>query len=303
MAIKKNGAFGMVPEITVGVSDAVLLIVSVIGFVFLAITLYSMVILRLKSRHEMEEDEKDLNYEEKLATADVSTLNRAQRRARARHIMKQQRRITPAAPTVGEDGEPIQENQDLDDEPMQAMDPSLQHSSRKERQKAAKMAEKAERHLFEEERRRQQEEAQKAAKREKKERERMQSERSEEERQARQEQREADELAAYKRWKTFLASPDGTKSLSVNEWVKELEKIRAVSVDSLAKRFQISREAVVSRIQELQASSRITGVLEADGRFIYVSQVEMSTIASCLRRLDKASVQQIAKETHHIINQ
>ena len=87
-----DGPFGKAPEINVSVSDSILLVVSSVGFVILATTIYSIIITRLKTAQEIDEDE-ETDYDEKLTNADVSTLNRAQRRARARHIMKQQRRI------------------------------------------------------------------------------------------------------------------------------------------------------------------------------------------------------------------
>jgi hypothetical protein len=297
MTVKNAGPFGKAPEINVGVSDAILLVVSGIGFVMLAVTMYSIIITKLKTTKEIEEEEGELNYDERLANADVSTLNRAQRRARARHIMKQQRRIAPST-TAGENahGENEGEGQDHDE-----ADPSLRHLSRKERQKVAKAAEKEERALFEEDRRRQHIEAQEAAQREKKERERLMGERAEEERRARQEQRQAEEMTAYEHWKTFLASPDGTTALSVKEWVKELEKTRTVLFDNLAERFQIPREDVVSRIQELLASSRITGLMEADSRFIYISKEEMSSIASFIQTQDKVFLQQVVEKTEKII--
>lgn len=287
--------FGKAPEISVGVSDAVLLLVSGIGFVLLSVTMYSIIIARLKSREEIEEEEKDLKYEDKLANADVATLNRAQRRARAKHIMKQQRRIAPNRAIENEDGE-------NHDEPIQNLDPSIRHLSRKERQKAAKAAEKEERTLFEEERRRQHQEALEEAQREKKERERRLAEKAEVERRVRKEQRQSEELAAYEDWKRFLASPDLSKSLTVREWVKELENDRMVHVNQLAERFQVSTAEVVSRIQELVASFRVTGVLEADGRFIYVSKEEMSSIASFVKTQDKVSLLQLADQISLIIS-
>jgi hypothetical protein len=46
----------------VGVSDAILLFVSAIGFVMLAVTIYSIVLTRFKSAHEIEQEERELNY-------------------------------------------------------------------------------------------------------------------------------------------------------------------------------------------------------------------------------------------------
>jgi hypothetical protein len=290
MTAENEGPLGKAPDFSVGVSDTVLLLVSGAGFVFLAVTVYSIVLAKLKSSEEIEEEEKD--YDANLANADVSTLNRAQRRARARHIMKQQRRITPAGGALGENG-------DIDDN-NQVQENDASHLSRKDRQKAAKSAEKEERRLYENERQQQQQEAQKLAQQEKKERGRLMTEKTDEERQARYEQRMAEEMADYEKWRTFLASPDGSNVLAVKEWIAELQKSRLVYVKKLAERFDISRETVKERIQHMLASSRVTGIQDGD-RFIYLSMQEMTDVASFLQARDKTSLEQIVEKIEEII--
>jgi hypothetical protein len=292
MTAENEGPLGKAPDISVGVSDTVLLLVSGAGFVFLAVTIYSIVLAKLKSSEEIEEEGKEFNYDEKLANADVSTLNRAQRRARARHIMKQQRRITPAGGVLGENG-------DIDDN-NQVQENEASHLSRKDRQKAAKSAEKEERRLYENERRQQQQEAQKLAQQEKKERERLMTEKTDEERQARYEQRITEELTDYENWRTFLASPDGSNVLTVKEWIAELQKSRLVYVKKLAERFDISRETVEERIQHILAASRVTGIQDGN-RFIYLSMQEMTDVASFLQARDKTSLEQILEKIEEII--
>ena len=52
-------------DVSVGFSDVALLIVSGIGFIVLVVTAYSILITRLKSTKEIqEEEEEDLNYED-----------------------------------------------------------------------------------------------------------------------------------------------------------------------------------------------------------------------------------------------
>lgn len=293
MTVENDGPFGKAPDISVGASDTALLVVSFGGFFFLAFTVYSIVLTKLKSRQEIEEEEQELNYEERLVAADVSTLNRAQRRARARHIMKQQRRITPINST--ENGE---ENNDVNHENGRANE--MHHLSRRERQRNAKAAEKEERRLFEEERRKQQEEAQRIAKREKKERERLLNERAELERKARQEQRVAEEAAAYETWKIFLSSPDGRTVLSVKEFKEELKENRICQLTELAKRFSIQQQEVASRIDELIASMRLTGIHEG-GTFTFISMEEMKLLSSWIQTRDVTSLTEIKNKIDEII--
>jgi DDRGK domain len=232
-----------------------------------------------------------LNYEERLVRADVATLSRAERRARARTIMKQKRRVTPAAQqprqVVVEQDEGDDEGQvgqampllqqdaqqhevgHQDDDGHDDGDHSLnhhhqqQHASRKERQRLAKLAEKEERRACVQERRQQQEQAQQVARHEKRERERLQAMRSEEERTMQKQQQQAQEQQRRVAWNTFLSSPKrAAMTLSVEEWINsiELKQQRTVNIDELAESFDLSTQHVKERIHELIRQRRVAGV-------------------------------------------
>ena len=80
------------------------------------------------------------------------------------------------------------------------------------------------------------------------------------------EQKRVQEFEAYEKWKVILQSEDF--SLSVLEWIKELQKNRAMRMDDIAKRLDVLSSAVTVWIQELLDSARPTGVLESDWRTI-----------------------------------
>jgi hypothetical protein len=298
---KNDGPLGKVQDnnMSIGASDAVLLAVSFAGFCMLAWSMYSIVLAKLKTAEELrqEAEEREISYEERLAKADVSTLNRAQRRARAKHIMKQQRRL------AGADGEMIddplhqeqqlvapqqqqqqQHQQQQHDEHVPAFHGDSHHAntqhllSRKERQKAAKQVELQERKLLEEDRRNEQKKAQEAAKARRKTKELHKTLQMERERKERREQQEADELANYRAWKIFLENEksirnnhdengDGqnqSNTITVQEWIGELKENRIVYLSDLADRFEVDESAVHDRIQELLDTSRLCGILEKD---------------------------------------
>ena len=284
-----DGPFGTAPDIGVGFSDAALLVASGLGFLVLSMTVYSIVITKLKSAEEIEEEAEDFNYDEKLANADVSKLTRAQRRARARYIMKQQRRVAPAGPggtaPTNEEGQMLLENEanpggDHPDDQAGTM-------SRKERQKAAKLAEKEERKLFEEERRKQQIQAQAVAQKEKQQREKIEAQKAEEERILKQKQKEEQERKDYENWKIFLGSGE-TQSISVLEFIEEMKVKRVESIETLAERFEKSPDEVVQRIRDLIEANRISGMLEND-RFMYLSDEELVAIATAIKSRDQTS--------------
>ena len=309
------------PEIGVGASDTVLLAVSGVGFCLMALTMFFYIIPKLKNANELLDDEdeldengKPISYDEKLARiTDVSSLNRAQRRARARHIMKQKRKED--GNVVAQQQQQQQQDGNNDEPPVQDIPPmndnndnnhqhhNLRHLSRKERTERAKQKEREERRALESVRRREQQKVEEVLHRQKMEKDRQKAIEAEQQRQHRVKQRETDELVAYQNWRTFLpiikgaAQEGGTwdttnrgddedndnNVLTVHEWIKELNepdsdddgtsRTKIVTISSLSKRFGAPPEQVRSRIHELLVSGRVAGILEEE-------QKDVSTTAA-----------------------
>ena len=302
-----DGPLGKAPEINVGVSDSIIIGVSMIGFCFLAYTLYN-IIVKVKSSRELdiEGEENEKSFEELLAQADVSTLTRAQRRARARHIMKQQRRAAgDEVQAVDGDGDEQQEHVEIIPHHHQNEDqhPSLRNlKSRKERQKVAKQIEVQERKLLETQRLKEQQIAQQEALQKKKEREEIQKLQQEKEKQIRMEQSTKKELIEYYKWKTFLPSPsvdddidDPTEltkdnntrnSITVKAFIEMMEKRnhKSMEIEELSTQYNTSKEDIRERIQQLIDCGRLTGILTTSGSFIYLSPNDMLSLATTIKQ-------------------
>ncbi|CAB9507853.1 expressed unknown protein [Seminavis robusta] len=281
-------------EVTVGFSDGTLLAISVFGFAVMAFVVFSIIISRVKSADELEKGEADtdLNYEEELLRADVASLNRAQRRARAKALMKRERRV------VGDE----QQLPQHDDEHHNEDDSNEPHLSRKDRQKAAKVAERKERHVNEEQRREEQKQAMLVAKEEKKKRLELEAERAKEQKIRREEELEQKKKEEFDNWNTFLVSRDRTVSLSVHDWVQELQFQNAVVVPlrNITRRFDCSMEQVKERICQLVDEGRINGVV--DGEMFYVlSHRHLLSLASFVAANREVSLRDVSHETKRIL--
>ena len=287
-----EGPFGDGANLSVGFSDVAILIVSLLGFCLLASTIYSLILLKVQSRQEFDKaEEQKLNYDDQLVRADVATLNRAQRRARAQYIMKRQRRIAIA---------PI-DNEEQDAAAQPEQEEHLPHLSRKEREKAAKAAGREERKLFEEQRRQLQLDAQEAAKKEKRERERLEAKRIKEEKELRLQVKEACEKTKLEHYNTFLVSRDDKRRMSVRDFCVYLEQHKVVSIDDLADRFQRPSRQVLERIKELVNTCRLTGVFDGD-RFIHISSDEMTRVATFMTKQQQVTIQHVTKSTHTLVH-
>jgi hypothetical protein len=294
-----EGPFGDGAEIGVGFSDVAILVVSLLGFCFLASTIYSLILLKVQSREEFDKTEQEaLNYNDQLDLADVATLTRAQRRARAKHIMKRQRRLmAPPLPLDDNDNE----EQDEQEPPLHPEEHFSHTMSRKERQKSAKVAELKERRLFQDQRQQLQHDAQETAKKEKKERERIEAERMEQEKELRRNNTLLYEKTQQTKYNTFLVSRDDdneetTLTMSVREFCAHVQQNKVVSVDDLADRFHIPSAQVVERIQELVDTCRLDGVVDGDW-FIHISSDEMTRVATLIMKQKQVTIQEVAKST------
>lgn len=131
----------------VALSNETILILCSFGFATLGIVLF--LILRNQPKQDDEEEHTDRdNYGDVLDQADVATLNRAQRRARAKYKMKQARRdMAPAVVARGGEGD---ENNMPAEEGAQAdvNDNVAAIADRKERQRIAKQMERSERKIY-----------------------------------------------------------------------------------------------------------------------------------------------------------
>lgn len=283
-------------ETGVGFSDAVLLAVSLLGFVMLAVTLYSLILSRLQSAEELDDGEEGMDYDEKLDRADVATLNRAQRRARAKNRMKKQRRIAPAPEANDQNGT----ERDQEEDTRQVLE-ETRHLSRKERQKAAKAAEREERRLYEDQRREMQRQKTEDAQRDRKEREQQEAKRAEEERLLREQEKKSKEQAEYDSWNTFLAISDG-KSVSVQQFLSTLKTEKVLLIDEYADKVHVRSQHVIDRIRALQSSNRVTGVFDGRGRFIYITAHEMDAVASLIRDRGRATLKELATAAGEVVS-
>jgi site-specific DNA-cytosine methylase len=266
-------------EIGVGFSDTALLAASLTGFLILAATVYSIMSMRLKSSKEVEKEDLagENDYEMQLLNADVSTLNRSQRRARARVIMRRKRQalidedLSDVEPEIGSDAEGSDDGE------------------------AAKATEEDERRVQEEERREQQKQAQEDAQKQKREEEREDDRKQEASRLLEKKERaEKEELerAESEAWESFLSSPN--RSQSVQEWIDEMKDRRTVLTTEIATSFELPEEKVVQRIQELIQEGRVAGVMEGNGRFIFIAEDELHSIAESLIERGVLSLSDVA---------
>jgi hypothetical protein len=303
--------------IGVGFSDAALLAASVIGFLILASTVSSTVLMHavcLKSSKEVAKEKPagGNGDEEPLVHADVSALDRSEHGARAPAILKQQRLVRQAlsieespdakleleSDTEGSEGEDAKGTEDGDAKESEAgVTMSLKdiQNAAKAKEKllrAAKAAERDALRVLEDQRREQEKQAQDDAQQLKREEEKEEARKQEAAQLVAKKQKEELEMAEFEASKVFLSSP--SRSQSVQEWVDEMKDTRTVLMTEMATSFKLPEEKVVQRIQELIKEGRVAGVMEDNGRFIFIAEDELHSIAESLIERGSLSLTDVA---------
>lgn len=302
-------------ETSVALSDKTLLAVSLAGFVVLATTVYILVIRPSLTAEEIDEREGIHNYDDELDHADVRTLNRAQRRARARNRMKRNRRVDPRAPgqlhqhhdeldegaDEADDGAAAAHHQLLDvvDEDAAAVpdgnDSPQQHLSRKERARLAKAKEREERKLFEKERQEQRRKAEAAAAFERREREKEREALAQEERRRREAEAHDRDLTEHREWVLVFLESRNNAEAKVKEFICKAKSKKIWPVEDISREYGVSSDLVEVRLRQLLADDRMFGVV-SNGNFIYLEPDDMKKIAESIKRNGRTSHAELGRE-------
>ena len=300
----------------VGVSNLSLLLISSIGFGILGIALYVLILRPSAGATDGDNsDDGELrNYEEQLDGADVRTLNRAQRRLRARNHMKKNRRMAQqevAGRDAGAAAAGVADQLLLEEEMGFAAGDGgaghegdeqrqQQHLSRKERARLAKTAEKEERQLYEEERREARKFADAKAAVDRREREKEREAAAEEERRRREAEGKERELAEHNEWVRVFAF--AAVQRTVKEFVAEAQQRKVWPVNDIADTFAGTPEQVVARLEQLMSENRLAGSIVSQGTLIYIGRSEMQELAKFLLRNGNTSLPELSDEVRRIVS-
>ncbi|KAL9185392.1 hypothetical protein ACHAXT_003169 [Thalassiosira profunda] len=278
----------------VAVSNSALLVVSTLGFGALGIALYFLVLRRLSQGGDDAQVDADRGRDacgEMLDQSDVGTLNRAQRRLRAKRRMKNARRVVVPGQhqqAEGVEGEQEVMGEEGDAREIANVEPAL---SRKERQRAAKAMEKEERKAYANEARLRREKTQSTLKSEGSSKDKKPEEPANKHRVLAVEelfpQRESDgddALSEQLFWGTICRSIkqrsqsyDDTLSMvqriprmTVRAFIDSLKQNGSVSIAALAEEFGISISDALAELESINKRLGVVGVC-VNGKFIYVS--------------------------------
>ncbi|XP_034943092.1 DDRGK domain-containing protein 1-like [Chelonus insularis] len=87
----------------------------------------------------------------------------------------------------------------------------------------------------------------------------------------------------------------------LQEFINYIQLNKVVILEDLAGHFKLKTANVIERIQDLQASGNLTGVIDDRGKFIYISQEELEAVAKFVKQRGRVSIAELAENSNNLI--
>lgn len=136
------------------------------------------------------------------------------------------------------------------------------------------------------------------------ERKREEIERMAQEEKARKEHEEYLKLKA-----TFEVEEEGFDECGEDEkenllktFVEYIENNKVVVLEDLATHFKLKTQAVIERINELQSDGTLTGVIDDQGKFIFISKKELNDVCEFIKQRGRVSITELVESSNNLIN-
>lgn len=133
--------------------------------------------------------------------------------------------------------------------------------------------------------------------------------RDEAERLAKEEQERRDHEEYLKMKASFAVEEEGydeetdaDKDNLLQEFVSFIKDNKVVVLEDLAQHFKLKTQAVIDRINDLKSNGTLTGVVDDRGKFIYVSEIELQSVAKFIKQRGRVSISELAESSNSLIN-
>mgnify|MGYP003588814186 CR=1 FL=1 len=88
----------------------------------------------------------------------------------------------------------------------------------------------------------------------------------------------------------------------LQQFIDYIKTQKVVHMDELAGHFNMRTQDVISRIQELLEQEQIIGVIDDRGKFIYITEEELKSVAKFIRQRGRVSIVDLAENSNTFVN-
>ena len=196
------------------------------------------------------------------------------------------------------------ENNNINNEPYKKL-------TKKEQLKMIKKQEKAEQkermRLFLEEKKKREKEKEKELLLKQKMKEQEEKELEEEIQRVKEEQKKKDD-DIYNQWKDMMkVGEEGVEKLDfkdeevINKFLDYIKIRKVVSLEDISGTFKLSPNDIVLKLNKFEKEGRITGIIDDRGKYIYITEKEMSLIEKMFINRGRISKADLIKECNRLI--
>lgn len=129
------------------------------------------------------------------------------------------------------------------------------------------------------------------------------------EEQRKREERERQEYEEYLKMKEAFtveevgcdAGEEGDEEDLLSKFINYIKDEKVVMLEDLAAHFKMKTQDTIDRVNQLQEDGLLTGVTDDRGKFIYISQEELESVAKFIRQQGRVSIADLASSSNKLI--
>lgn len=100
----------------------------------------------------------------------------------------------------------------------------------------------------------------------------------------------------------FDENDEDEKENLLRQFVEYIETNKVVVLEDLATHFKLKTQAVIDRISELRSNGTLTGVIDDQGKFIYISKKELNDVCEFIKQRGRVSITELVENSNKLIN-
>merc|ERR1739844_249690 len=85
-------------------------------------------------------------------------------------------------------------------------------------------------------------------------------------------------------------------------FIQYIKDAKTVVLEDLAAHFKMKAQDTIDRVTQLLEQGHITGVMDDRGKFIYISQDELESIAKFIKQRGRVSIAELAENSNKLIS-
>merc|ERR1712079_17665 len=85
-------------------------------------------------------------------------------------------------------------------------------------------------------------------------------------------------------------------------FIQYIKDTKVVLLEDLAAHFKMKTQDCIDRVTQLSDEGKLTGVLDDRGKFIYISEEELHSVAKFIKQRGRVSITDLAENSNKLIS-